>query len=378
MNTLTRESKSGYPESRERGTILIVVMVVLFALASLVLALGRDARTDAALSANLRAAAEADMIERGAEQYVMALLEGQKDTIEQMTADQFENVPVGQGAFWIVRPTYGDTNRSEFGLVDECGKVDLNTVTYDRLMQMPGMTEQIAASIIDWRDTDDTATEGAGAESSTYNSRPEPYNAKNAPFECVEELAMVDGVTPEFLYGDESAKTNDSTLGSMFSEDYLLSGYFDRFTCWGLADTTVGGSGGNTAGAAQALAARVNVNTAPKEVLMSILNMTEATAQEMIDARATSVQSDPTNTDWAQQYLPGNAAQNQITGQGAYFSADIVAVGSGGRAFKRVRIVVATLPSVKIVYRRDITDRGLPQGGADFLQQKRDNAGGSR
>ena len=51
-----------------------------------------------------------------------------------------------------------------------------------------------------------------------------------------------------------------------------------------------------------------------------------------------------------------------ITGRGAVYSADIVAVSGNGRAFRRVRIVVDTAgeSGPRIVYRRDLTDLGWP------------------
>ena len=39
-------------------------------------------------------------------------------------------------------------------MTDEAGKVDLNTASRDMLMLLPGMTEDVADCIIDWRDGD--------------------------------------------------------------------------------------------------------------------------------------------------------------------------------------------------------------------------------
>jgi hypothetical protein len=64
------------------------------------------------------------------------------------------------------------------------------------------MTEQIVDAILDWRDAD--STQGAnGAESAYYNGLTPPYNCKNQPFETLEELLYVRGITPEILFGED-------------------------------------------------------------------------------------------------------------------------------------------------------------------------------
>jgi hypothetical protein len=65
----------------------------------------------------------------------------------------------------------------------------------------------------------------------------------------------------------------------------------------------------------------------------------------------------------------------RITTNSYQYSADIVAVSSDGRAFKRVRIVVdARETPARIVYRKDLTSDGwpLPQ---DVLDQLRSGNG---
>ncbi len=74
----------------------------------------------------------------------------------------------------------------------------------------------IVDSILDWIDPDDL-THFNGAEDNYYESLPEPYKTKDAPFSSIEELALVRGITPEIfesirnditVYGDEQIKVN--------------------------------------------------------------------------------------------------------------------------------------------------------------------------
>jgi type II secretory pathway component PulK len=94
-------------------------------------------------------------------------------------------------------------NEPVFGLVDEASKLNLNTASQSMLEGLPGMTAELAAAIIDWRDEDDEVTSG-GAETETYQFRRPAYACKNAPFETVEELALVNGATREVLFGEDA------------------------------------------------------------------------------------------------------------------------------------------------------------------------------
>jgi type II secretory pathway component PulK len=71
------------------------------------------------------------------------------------------------------------------------------------LMSLPGMTLQIADSILDWLD-EDSDPRPNGSELEYYSVLPTPYAPKNGPIDSVEELLLVRGVTPELLFGIDS------------------------------------------------------------------------------------------------------------------------------------------------------------------------------
>jgi len=87
--------------------------------------------------------------------------------------------------------------------VDEASKLNLNTATAEMLEKLPGMTPELAAAIVDWRDEDDEPSPD-GAESQAYELGDNAYTCKNGPFESVEELALVQGCTWEILYGEDA------------------------------------------------------------------------------------------------------------------------------------------------------------------------------
>ena len=105
----------------------------------------------------------------------------------------------------------------------------------------------------------------------------------------------------------------------------------------------------------------VNINTAPKQVLLALGGLQDADCDNLI-AKRSSV--DTTNIAWVLGVIAPTTARQvggSITARSFQYSADIVAVSGDGRSFKRARIVIdaTTLPS-KIVYRKDVTNIGWP------------------
>jgi type II secretory pathway component PulK len=100
------------------------------------------------------------------------------------------------------------------------------------------LADALSQSIMDWRDGDDFRR-SRGAEREDYLKADAPELARNGPFESVDELKFVKGMTPAV---------------------------FDRVR----DDFTVLGGG------------QVGVNTAPREVLMSLPGMTLTTADRVL------------------------------------------------------------------------------------------------
>ena len=83
---------------------------------------------------------------------------------------------------------------------------NLNSVAYAPLWRYLALqlkleapeARRLAANIIDWRDADDFRTEGIGAESETY--QPLGYPPRNAPIRHWQELAYIKDITPQILH----------------------------------------------------------------------------------------------------------------------------------------------------------------------------------
>ena len=94
--------------------------------------------------------------------------------------------------------------------LDEGGKININRAdegTLRRIFTNVGIEEPVRTiiidSIMDWRDPDNLHRAN-GAENEYYRSLTPPYTARNGPFDTVEDLLWIRGVTPEIFYGHDS------------------------------------------------------------------------------------------------------------------------------------------------------------------------------
>jgi len=93
---------------------------------------------------------------------------------------------------------------------------------------------ELVANLIDWTDIDDLRLYGGGREDSLYERLDSPYRAKNAPFDTVEEIRLVDGWHLDgvwermgrhlTIYGGGKVNVNTARRPVIFA---LLQGYTD-------------------------------------------------------------------------------------------------------------------------------------------------------
>ena len=117
----------------------------------------------------------------------------------------FKDIQLGRGLFRIVRGPSRDegSGRLIHGIRDEEAGLNVNTATLEELKRLPGMTSDVAAAIVDWRDRDSKLTP-EGAEMDYYAGLDEPSAIRNGPFETLRELLRVRGVTEELLLGEDA------------------------------------------------------------------------------------------------------------------------------------------------------------------------------
>ena len=416
----------------DRGTVLIVTMWVILVLAGLVLVFSRSMRVEAIASANHVASLQAHAAMQGAVQFVFAQIEVAESGSISVAETPCEAVEVGEDLFWILHPNLEDDRNYYFGIVDEASKINLNTASMEMLLELPGMTAELAAAIVDWRDADSDVSPG-GAENEYYLLLPEPYYCKNAPFETVEEVLLVKDASQQLLYGEDANRNgvldpNENDASDSEPADnkdgHLDRGFFDYVTVYSV-EPNVSESGeprvnvndvgsqalstllrevieGDrsyqvmdrvragrpfrnvldfyfrtgltmsefeqtadqlTTSREENLVGLVNVNTAPRQVLLCLPALDESDVEALMAKRA-NADTDLSTIAWVAEALPREkaiAVGGYITARSFQFSADIVSASGNGRAFQRCRAVVDARKSpARILYWKDLTYLGWP------------------
>lgn len=207
-----RRLQRGDSTQQQRGSVLIIVLWVAFGLVSVTLYFAHSMSFELRAADNRVASLEAEQAIAGATRYVSNLLAlaevpGALPPIQTYLS---AGVPVGDATFWFLGryDQHGQLTQLEqpyFSLSDEASKLNLNTATAEMLEMLPltFMTPELAAAIVDWRDSDSTVSEG-GAEDETYQRLNPPYRCKNAKFESLEELRLVYGMDLETLDGEDA------------------------------------------------------------------------------------------------------------------------------------------------------------------------------
>lgn len=159
----------------------------------------------------------------------------------------FKNMAIGEG---ICNIGYEMEKNFYYGLIDEERKININTADlrllknfFQVVLGFDGMLAQdLAASIIDWRDEDNMLSVPLGsAEDAYYRWEKYSYEAKDAPFQVLDELLLVKGMNQD-----------------------IFNKIKDYFTIY---------SDG-----------RININTASREVLLS-LGLKQETVDKIISFR---------------------------------------------------------------------------------------------
>jgi general secretion pathway protein K len=239
----------------ESGVALLMVLWVITLLMVLVMSFSLLTRTEANSTVFFRDGVQKKFFAEAAlERAIMEIYHRQ--TYREQTV-----VLEGNEVVRIDGRTYNGnigTSRYVFRLFNESGKINLNTmgarsgVILNNLLVNLGIAKEtadiIVDSILDWIDTDDLRRLN-GVESDYYQSLPNPYKAKNGRLDTLEELLLIKGMSPDILFGTKEQK-----------------GLIRFLTIY---NTTM----------------RININAAPKEVLMSLPGITEDAVNRIIEQR---------------------------------------------------------------------------------------------
>jgi len=199
--------------NRRRGQALVPVLFIVVILTAFAVTVSGTARREVRAAGNYLKEAQAHFIARGAVEYALAEL--QQSTGGGITPPQLAAPPDTDANGWT---QLGD-GWYKVEVIDTASRVNINTASFAMLVKLPAFqaNRELAAALVDWRDADDvpgstsvgtappspmsTTDPVTGAETDHYQGLVPPYEAKNAPFDTVDELLLVAGFTPAVLYG---------------------------------------------------------------------------------------------------------------------------------------------------------------------------------
>ncbi|GAB6084293.1 type II secretion system minor pseudopilin GspK [Desulfuromonas carbonis] len=294
--------------------VLLLVLVVVTLLAALLSEFSFSSLVDLRLAETFRDSSRAYYLANGGVRAGRMLLQEDRNSYDgpdEVWSQGVVGYPVADGAVTI-------------SIADLGGRVDLNRLVTsgvnvdafvkDRCLRLFTNLDLedpagLVDALIDWLDFGDSDQEQPlGAESAYYLGLPRPYPAGNGPLASFDELSLVKGFTAEVL----------ATLAPHV--------------------TVYGG-------------ARININTASKEVILALSEqMDEQTAEEIVTSRAET----PFKTLQQLQDLPGMETLYGAIATFIDLKSDNFRIESLGQVGDGARTVVAVVQKSgdRILYQR--------------------------
>jgi len=240
-----------------RGTALVLTLLIIITLAGLTLGFSSESGVELTLAGYTKDSTRAYQLARSGINIALELLARDEDfeidTFNEAWR-QFGSIPLAEGKVEEGVSFSG-------GMVDENSKININLLRnsqgeidekreaqMQRLFRAMGVKEERLNPVLDWLDADDIERQD-GAEGYFYQNLEEPYECANGAFLTVGQIFLVRGMRDLELFGEKKSKR---------LMDYL----------------TIYSDG------------KININTAPKEVLESLgENMDSALAEAIVEYR---------------------------------------------------------------------------------------------
>ncbi len=201
----------------ERGSVLILVLWVLFFLAALTVAVGAHVSSAVMAGERFWSRCETRALAEAGAHLALAQVVAQTNAWDgvgvgwNVDEDTFRDREVGDGTFSVYSETVDGWGLivTNMGVIGEDGKLNVNMIsksepTKQALLGMlttigklnAGEAQAIVAAIEDWIDADDEILTG-GAESGYYSSLSPAYLCANGPMKGMAELRMVKGMSSD-------------------------------------------------------------------------------------------------------------------------------------------------------------------------------------
>lgn len=228
---------------------LLIVLLVVALLTTLLVEFSYSTLVSLRLTETFRDSTQAYYLAKGGINAASMLLREDRngyDSLKEPWAQGISSYPVGEGFISIRISDLGgklavnslvQDNSPQAVMVDRFYRL-FSTLELDREQANPA---ELTAALIDWLDDgDDTYREirvdgevipVAGAETSYYQGLPRPYPCKNGPLYTLDELAQIKGFTPEVLRqvtphlavnGEERININTASREVLMTLDPLI------------------------------------------------------------------------------------------------------------------------------------------------------------
>lgn len=276
------------PGANRGGSVLVLVLIIVSSLTVISVGLAYRTRIEIRLAQSDARRTQAYYLALGGVERIKALIGQQEELSPAVLARicQFGATAKEERLFEQVQGL-NDTE-SEFltySLRDERGYLNINKSDPAGWENLPIISREFRAAVLDWIDADDD-TNPDGAETDFYQRLEPAYVAKNKPCVTLKELLLPRGITYAMYTGEDFNRNfflDDNERDGLFSlppdnEDNILQpGLVDIFTVYGDA--------------------RVNINTAPREVLAALPGLDTDVADIILSHRAGPDRSAGTEDD---------------------------------------------------------------------------------
>lgn len=184
-----------------KGIALVITLLVLTLLIVLILEFNSGMRVEARAAANFRDEMKAYYLAKSGVTFAIAVLEDDDrtdqnfDALNETWAQKLPPIPLGDG-FVTVEISDEDSRINANKISTGFGTVNSDTMRnlMSRFFKQFESGEDTGNAIADWTDPDDREFIPGGAESNYYGGLDEPYEAKNKPLDSLQELRLVKGM----------------------------------------------------------------------------------------------------------------------------------------------------------------------------------------
>jgi len=310
-----------------RGVVLILVLSTVAMFTAMVLSFSSDQGYDIELAYNFRDSLQAYYLADAGVEAAKALLKDDNPNYDGLDEDwaKFSEYAAASSAFLDGPVFVGE-------ITDECSKIDINSLVKEDGEPDPTRIEQLKRlfgilniditedelnnlidAIIDWLDPDDEPTGLGGAEDDFYQALDRPYVCKNRNMDTIEEILLVKGMKKEYFYG---------------TKDYE-----------GISKYITVGTGG-----------KININTASKEVLMSLSDdIDDADVEDIMDHRPYKRIEDAKKEMYSVTSSPSQV-DDLITVESKRFKVEVTASMPSGANLVLTAVIDRSSGTPKVVY----------------------------